>query len=71
MKLFQIYEEGLAALEQLCPEILHRSCANLDNAMRVKFRQIQNILMNVRWNHGPPTHVESFPADRGIPEATT
>lgn len=71
MKLFQINEDDLATLEQVCPEILGRSYGILDNALRVKFRRVQEILMNVRWNYGPPQHVESLPADGEIPEQTT
>lgn len=61
-KLLQIYDEDLATLEQLCPEIADRLIGQMDNALRIKMRRIQTILSNVRWNYGPPTQVESIPA---------
>lgn len=61
-KLLQIYDEDLATLEQLCPEITDRPIGQMDNALRIKVRRIQTILSNVRWNYGPPTQVESISA---------
>lgn len=57
-KLFQIYDDDLAALEQTLPEITKAITVGMDNAMRAKIRRVQTILTNVRWNYGPHTEVE-------------
>jgi hypothetical protein len=62
-KLFQIYEEDLAELEHILPQLAERLMTALDNPLRVKIRRVQTILTNVRWNYGPPTDVDVIPAD--------
>lgn len=61
-KLFQIYEEDLAELEKILPELAEVLVANLTGRTRIKLRRCQAILSNVRWNYGPPTDVETHPA---------
>lgn len=62
-KLFQIYEEDLGELEHLLPQLAEALVPSLDNRLRVKLRRCQKVLTDVRWNYGPPTQVESLPAD--------
>lgn len=59
VKFFQITEDDLQMLEKVLPEILDRMYGSLDARMQVKFRNVQKILSNVRWNYGPPTQVIS------------
>lgn len=67
MRLFQINEDDLAALEHILPQL----ALDLTNALmtpaapriRKQLRQVQEILTNVRWNYGPPTEVEKIDAD--------
>lgn len=62
-KLFQIYEDDLATLEQVLPELLLVAYPTLDNTQRSKWRQVQRILSQVRWDYGPPGHVEVIRCD--------
>jgi len=62
-KLFQLNEDDLATLERDIPAVFDRMYDRMDNAMCVKFRRIQTILTNIRWNYGPPRNVEVIPAD--------
>jgi len=61
--MFQINEEDLATLERELPAICERVYPQLDNALRVKFRQVQRIVTDVRWNYGPPAEVREIPAE--------
>ena len=61
MKLFQIKEDDLATLEAQLPRLADSMMVNLTNADRAKWRQVQEILSNVRWNYGPPTDIEVIP----------
>lgn len=65
-KLFQIYEEDLAELEKIIPQLAESLMPSLDNKKRVQLRRCQSILSSVRWNYGPPSEVEIIPADDGI-----
>lgn len=56
-KLFQINEPDLAALEHTLPELLERAYPTLDNRQRTQWRRVQEIIVNVRWNYGPPGEV--------------
>lgn len=58
-KLFQIREEDLCTLEHDVPELLDAMYSHLDNRLRTQVRRIQQVIVNVRWNYGPPTHVET------------
>lgn len=62
-KLFQVYEEDLSELEQILPQLAQALTSTLDNRLRMKLRRCQTILSNVRWDYGPPTNVESLPAN--------
>lgn len=64
MKLFQIYEDDLAALEADAPWLCERLVFTLamDNAARIRIRRLKSILTNVRWNYGPPSEVERIDA---------
>ena len=63
MKMFQIYEDDLAELERLVPQIAE--ALPLEHAARTKtqIRRVQRVLSNGRWNYGPHDHVEAIPAD--------
>lgn len=63
MKRFQIAEDDLATLERDLPAIADRLMAHLRFSDRVAFRRIQQIVLKVRWNYGPPTHVERVDDD--------
>lgn len=63
MKLFQINEDDLATLERDIPAIVSCVMPHLRFADRVAIRRVQKILLNVRWNYGPPTHVERVDDD--------
>jgi NADPH-dependent glutamate synthase beta subunit-like oxidoreductase len=60
-RLFQINEDDLATLERVCPALVERLYPQMDNDLRVKIRQLQQVITNVRWNYGPPQHVEVIP----------
>lgn len=66
-KLFQISEEDLATLEHVLPELLSDMYPTLDNRMRKQWRDVQEIVKNVRWNYGPPLSFEKIPADGDVP----
>ena len=64
MKLFQIYEDDLAELEQILPSICDGPLVEfMDPSIRRKFRRCKLILSNVRWNYGPHDNVEVIPVD--------
>jgi len=62
-KLFQIYEDDLAELERIMPQLCDAIMEKLDNRLRCQLRRCQTILSNVRWNYGPPTNVSVISAD--------
>lgn len=62
-KKFQINEEDLATLEHILPQFCDDLYVTMNNRQRSQFRQVQDILKNVRWNYGPPLEVEVIPAD--------
>lgn len=70
-KLFQVYEQDLETLERDLPAFLSRHMICLTNADRAAVRRMQEVITNVRWNYGPPTEVESMPADDFGPEPVT
>jgi hypothetical protein len=65
-KLFQITEEDLAELEHVMPQIQNDLFDELagpaGNRIRVQLRRVKEILTNVRWDYGPPEHVERIDA---------
>lgn len=56
--LFQIHEDELAELERTIPRIADELMIHTSPRTATSFRRIQKILSNVRWNYGPPSHVE-------------
>lgn len=62
-KLYQIYEDDLAELERSVPELAHALMGSLTPRLKTKLRAVQSILSNVRWNYGPPEHVEKIDVD--------
>lgn len=64
-RLFQIYEDDLADLERLLPDVADALMPHLNNALRVKIRRCQKIMSDVRWKYGPPSHVETISGDVG------
>lgn len=57
-KTFQMYDDDLASLERLLPEICSEIMPHLNNRLRMKFRECKRILTDVRWNYGQPHMVE-------------
>lgn len=57
--LLQIHEEDLVTLERTLPQLADALMPQMDNRLRVKLRQVQTILSNVRWGYGPATDVEA------------
>ena len=62
-RLHQIREDDLSTLEQTIPQLADVLMPVLDNRLRVKLRQVQNILSAVRWNYGPPSEVQIIATD--------
>lgn len=62
-KLFQIYQDDLADLERIVPQISDKLMEHLDPALKTQFRRLKTILSDVRWNYGPPLHVEKVQGD--------
>ena len=56
--MFQVSETDLATLERLLPSICDEFLPHLNNRTRMKFRECQKILSQVRWNYGPVQLVE-------------
>lgn len=65
MKLFQIYEEDLATLEAALPKLVDKIETRMDNADRVRIRNVQAVLSRVRWNYGPHFEGERIPVEGG------
>jgi hypothetical protein len=61
--LFQINENDLATLEHVLPELLMRMYPYLDARTKSQWRKVQQVLVDVRWNYGPPLEVHVIPAD--------
>lgn len=60
-KLHQINADDLATLERVLPEVFERLYPTMDNRLRTQFRQVQRIIVDVRWNYGPPGEVIVIP----------
>lgn len=65
--MFRIEKDDLCELEEHLPKIMDACFMNMTPALRIKFRRIQQILSDVRWAYGPPSHVERIDID-GEPE---
>ena len=59
-RMLQISESDLAELESTLPLIVDRLYPQMDNRLRSQVRRIQRVLMDVRWNYGPPREVEAI-----------
>ena len=57
--LYQVSETDLAILEKTLPQLAGALMPVLNNRLRMKLRQVQKILSDVRWSYGPPTEVEA------------
>lgn len=66
-RLFQINENDLAELERTLPRLLDHAYPLFTRRHWVRIRFacgasfVQEIVMNVRWNYGPPVDVEVEP----------
>lgn len=56
-RLLQIHDEDLTTLERTLPQLSDALMPVLDNQLRMKLRQVQKILSDVRWNYGPQSEV--------------
>ena len=63
MRLYQIYEDDLVYLESTLPMFQDIMIDRMDNALRIKFRRLKELLSNIRWNYGPPSDI--YIIDRG------
>lgn len=61
--MFQIYEDDLAELERLLPQLCDALFPTMNGRTKVHLRRCKTILSNVRWNYGPPDEVHIIPAD--------
>ena len=57
-RLFSIHETDLAAMEQLIPDLYQRFMTDCGPVENTKFRHLQRILSDVRWDYGPHSAVE-------------
>ncbi|MEM7227301.1 MAG: hypothetical protein AAF432_00655 [Planctomycetota bacterium] len=59
-RLYQIYEDDLEILERELPRIADRYLVDVGNSPgeRARWRRIQQVIKNVRWNYGPPESAE-------------
>lgn len=69
-KLFQISEDDLAELERILPDVFQSLTLTPEATPRgrTQFRNVQRILVDVRWNYGPPRDVERIDADGPLPD---
>ncbi len=59
--MFQIYETDLAKLESALPRLMEAAGLTLNRPdVQVLFEEVKEIVSNVRWNYGPPQHVEEL-----------
>jgi len=61
-KHFTITEDDLAKLEHILPELLNVMYLNLDNRTRKQWREVIDVIRDVRWNYGPPLQSDKVPA---------
>lgn len=54
----QIYEDDLCALEATLPRLMDDHDENWTATDRTRWRQVQQVLLRVRWNYGPHENVE-------------
>ena len=61
-KLFQVYEDDLAELEQVLPQLGEALSFSRPPTpkLRTQLRRVQKIISDVRWNYGPPLEVEKI-----------
>lgn len=58
VKMFQISTTDFDDLERFIPDIADKLMIHLQPRQKTQLRRIKEILSNVRWNYGPPDHVE-------------
>ena len=63
MRLHQISDEDLAALEDMLPVLMMNSAPEHQVADRMKWRRVREIIASVRWNYGPPSVAERMDAE--------
>lgn len=63
-KLFHVYEDDLAELERILPDILSNPSLEIHFAarQRTQVRRVKDILSNIRWDYGPHENIEEIPA---------
>jgi hypothetical protein len=67
-KLFQIFEDDLAELERILPQLADALTPILaqpegSNRLRAQIRRCKAIISNVRWDYQPHEEIEIIPAD--------
>lgn len=66
-RLFQINEGDLAELERSVPELCRLATEiegyNEAHWIKAMIRRVQKIVVDVRWDYGPPSEVHSIPDD--------
>lgn len=67
-RMFQITEEDLADLEKMLPDLMHAHAARVNTAEKVKWRQVIEIIKNVRWCYGPWLECHELKADSSEPD---
>jgi len=63
MKLYQITESDLEALERALPLVYEIASTNSGErlaALNTQMRAIKQVLSNVRWNYGPHGQIENI-----------
>ena len=70
MTLHNINDDDLAELERILPEMFGlvmtdtakgRCMEDRGPELRTKYRSVQRILTDVRWDYGPPSEIEIIP----------
>lgn len=60
IKMYQIYEEDLEALESNLPALMDAAFEQCnDPLVRKRWERVKSIVSNVRWNYGPPAIVKT------------
>jgi hypothetical protein len=60
MKMHQIYEDDLQKLEYAMPRLFSLLLPQMNNPeLQVLLDECKTVISNVRWNYGPPSHVET------------
>ena len=62
-KVYQVTEENLVELERIIPELYQSIAIHCQPYQRTRFRQIKNMLSDIRWGGGPYSEIYQIPAD--------